>query len=106
MTKNKNAYLKEVSDADNSDKVIKMKEIKDLLKQPNEKTRALMANAILEDEAISLASQERSRVYLNEKEEDDRIPMWAWCLMYFFLGILFMISVDNVFWHWKDFIIG
>jgi hypothetical protein len=69
----------------------------------NEKARASLAKAFLEDEASRHASQERSREYLIKKEEEEAgDPIWQWPVLYFILGILFMITVDNIAWNWKE----
>ena len=67
--------------------------------KPNDKGRALLAVAILEDESVRLASQANSRAYLKMKEDEDTVPFWIWCALYFILGILFMISIENIFWN-------
>ncbi len=64
-----------------------------------EQTRARMAEAMIEDEVVRLKSQEASKAYLMRKEEDDRVPFWMWCTLWFTLGILFMITLDNVTFH-------
>jgi len=33
------------------------------------------------------------------------MPEWMWNLLYFALGMLFVISMENVFWNMGDFII-
>ena len=81
-----------------------MLDISDLIK-PNDKGRALLATAILEDESVRLASEANSRAYLKRKQDEDTVPFWVWCTMYFILGILFMISVENVFWNIQDIVL-
>lgn len=96
--KNKNAYLKDIKN------VTYLNDLKKIIK-PNDKGRALLAVAILDDESIRLASQANSRAYLKRKQDEDTVPFWIWCILYFTLGILFMISVENIFWNIKDLVI-
>ncbi len=97
----KNTHLKEVSGR----KVTHITDLKDIIKK-NDKGRALLATAILEDESVRLASQANSKAYLKEKwEREDRMSEWMWNLLYFALGMLFVISMENVFWNMGDFII-
>lgn len=62
----------------------------------NDKARSVMLKAMMEDETVRLASQENSRNYLIKKEEDNRTPFWMFCVLYFVLGIIFMISIENI----------
>ena len=66
-------------------------------------TGTLMAKAYLEDEAVREASQERSELYLLEKEEDvSGLPVWGWCLLWFAIGMTFGTIAPNVvsdLWH-------
>ena len=80
----------------------KIKHILPLIMRKNDKARANLAKAFLEDEAIKQASFERSKAYLLKIEEEDRTPFWMWCTLYFVLGMLFMITVDNISYSWKD----
>lgn len=95
---NRNVHLKEISSKS------KITELKDLIK-PNDKKRALLAVAILEDEAVRLASQANSKAYLLMKEKQDKMPEWMWNVFWFMLGMLFLISMENVFWNVGDLII-
>lgn len=56
-----------------------------------------LASAMLEDEAVRLQSQKRSKEYLeNIDDVYDSTPFWMWCIFYFALGMLFTITVDTV----------
>lgn len=68
----------------------------------NERARANMVGAMVEDEVVRLASEANSTAYLQRKDEADKTPFWMWCSLYFTLGVLFMISIDNVFYSWSD----
>ena len=71
----------------------------------DEKKRAILAAALLEDEAVRLASTKNCEVHLKEKEEEDkRTPFWMFCVLYFILGMLSMITFDSIFYGGKGFI--
>lgn len=62
-----------------------------------ENIKHALANAFMEDENIRKASQERSVEYLKSLDEQDtRVPEWQWNLLYFALGILFVMTIENV----------
>lgn len=95
------AELKKRKQAENSeaDKVISLV----INPKPSDKNkRAVLAKAIMDDEAIRRASVENSRAYLNRiEEETSGTPFWMWCTLYFILGMLFMITVDTVSFGWE-----
>lgn len=82
----------------------KVQHILPLIMKKNDKARANLAKAFLEDEAIKAASEANSRAYLMRIEEADRTPFWMWCTLYFILGMLFMVTVDNLSYNWDGFI--
>jgi len=62
------------------------------------KNRSPLAAAFLEDEAVRISSQDRSREYILNKEEDESgMRPWMWCLLYFALGMLFALTVPSTF---------
>lgn len=66
--------------------------------------RSPLAAAFIEDEGVRLASEERSRAYvLKNEEEDTRMAPWMWNLLWFILGMLFMLtmppSISNLIMH-------
>lgn len=59
--------------------------------------RSPLATAFLEDEAVRLAAEKKARAFvLKREEEDDRTPLWHWCVLYFLLGMLFSFSVPAI----------
>ena len=65
--------------------------------------RATLAAAMIEDGVIRQFSYENSRAYLDRiDEEDSRTPFWMYCTLYFILGMLFMITVENITYGWED----
>lgn len=85
-------------------KTQKIKEILPLVMKKNDKARANLAKAFIEDEAIKAASVQNSISYLERCDEADRTPFWQWCTLYFILGMLFMITIDNLSYNWTDII--
>ena len=60
------------------------------------KNRSPLAAAFLEDEAVRISSQDRSREYLINKEEDHSgMKSWMWNVLYFALGMLFALTVPS-----------
>jgi hypothetical protein len=58
------------------------------------RNRSPLAAAFLEDEAVRLASEKASRQYLLEKEEEETgMKPWMWNLMWFIIGMLFMLTM-------------
>lgn len=58
--------------------------------------REVLAAAILEDEAVRVASEKRAQAHCDKiDEEASQIPFWAWAILWFALGILFSISIQN-----------
>ncbi len=72
----------------------------------NDKTvaaRATLAAAMIEDEVVRDYSYRNSRAYLERiDEEDSRTPFWMFAVLYFILGMLFIITVDNISYGWED----
>jgi len=63
-------------------------------------TKSPLAKAILEDEAVRIASENRSKEYLDKIDEyDNRIPFWMWCTLWFILGIFFDMTIINISQH-------
>jgi hypothetical protein len=55
--------------------------------------------AFQEDEAVKKSSEQNSRLYLKEIDnEDDRTPLWCLCGIWFCLGILFTVVYTNFDW--------
>jgi len=65
----------------------------------NDKARAQLAIAMLEDEELKRKSQDNSMAYLKRKEEESKIAQWVWNLVWFVMGILFTLSVDGLIWQ-------
>jgi len=60
------------------------------------KNRSPLAAAFLEDEAVRISSQDRSREYILNKEEDNSgMKPWMWNLLYFALGMLFALTIPS-----------
>jgi len=60
--------------------------------------RSPLAQAMLEDESVRLASQNRAKAYIDKCEaEKDDMPAWMWNLLYFILGMLFCMSEPAMF---------
>jgi len=60
-------------------------------------TKSALATAMLEDESVRLASQTRSKEYLDKlDEQDNRIPFWMWCTLWFILGVFFDMTIVNL----------
>ena len=71
------------------------------------KNRSPLAAAFLEDEAVRISSQDRSREYILNKEEDESgMSPWMWNVLYFTLGVLFALTVpttlSSVFTFFKN----
>jgi hypothetical protein len=59
--------------------------------------RTPLAKALLEDESWRIAREKELNARFNEQDEiDSRMPFWAWAILYFALGILFSVSVQNL----------
>ena len=67
------------------------------IRKDNE-ARANMATVFFEDDRVRNESQFNSEQYLLRIDEENGMPVWMWCLLYFILGALAMISVDSVFY--------
>jgi hypothetical protein len=62
-------------------------------------TAEKIRKAYQEDEAIRKASEQNSKLYLKEiDDEDDRTPLWCLCGIWFCLGILFTVVYTNFDW--------
>lgn len=62
------------------------------------KNRSPLAAAFIEDEAVRISSQDRSRKYIMNKEEDESgMRPWMWCTLYFVLGMLFALTAPFTF---------
>jgi len=62
------------------------------------KNRSPLAAAFLEDEAVRISSQDRSREYILNKEEDESgMSPWMWNLLYFVLGMIFALTFPSTF---------
>ena len=60
------------------------------------KNRSPLAAAFLEDEAVRISSQDRSREYILNKEEDESgMSPWMWNALYFALGMLFALTAPS-----------
>lgn len=60
------------------------------------RNRSPLAAAFLEDEAVRTSSQDRSREYLINREEDvSGMRPWMWNLLYFALGMLFALTIPS-----------
>ena len=71
------------------------------------KNRSPLAAAFLEDEAVRISSQDRSRKYILNKEEDESgMRPWMWNTLYFVLGMLFALTapttLSGVFTFFKN----
>ena len=87
-------------------KVQKVIALTDLIKPSDNNKRALLATAIWDDEAVRHASAENSAAYLDRiDEQESRTPFWMWCVLYFILGMLFMITVDTVSFGWEELLV-
>lgn len=65
----------------------------------NDKARANLAIAILEDESIKRQSEINSQVYLSQVEEEkNHISEWAYYALFFIMGVLFTLAVDGFVW--------
>ena len=62
--------------------------------------RSSLAEALIEDEAVRMSSEKRSRSYLNAKDErEDSVPFWMWCVLWFVLGVFFDMTIVNLSQH-------
>lgn len=60
------------------------------------KNRSPLAAAFLEDEAVRISSQDRSREYiLNNEKDHSGMRSWMWNLLYFALGMLVALTVPS-----------
>lgn len=65
-----------------------------------EKIKSALAKAFLDDEASRLESQKRSIQYVKDiDEKNSNMPEWSWNLLWFAIGILFVMTVENFVLH-------
>ncbi len=67
-----------------------------------ENNRSLLAQAMLEDEAVRKASEIASENFMDKVEDEkNEMPFWMWCVLYFCLGMLFTMTIPalgNLLW--------
>ena len=65
------------------------------LYDPRQISKAVLATALLEDQAVNKESDEYLRAKLNEREDeyDSRMSFKMWAVLWFNLGMLFTISI-------------
>jgi hypothetical protein len=76
------------------DKIIQFEKLKTTLKKEN----SPVIRAMIEDEAARLASQKRSKEYIDMIEKErNHMPEWIWNLLFFLLGFLIALSEPGIF---------
>ena len=65
----------------------------------NDKARANLAVAILEDEASRRQSEANSKAYLNKVEDEkSNVSDYMYYALFFIMGVLFTIVLDGFVW--------
>ena len=84
-----------MADIVNEDKLISFERLKDAIRQDV----SPLTRAVLEDEAVRIASQKRSAEYLDIVEkEKNYTPQAMWYFLFFLLGFLTCLSEPAVFY--------
>jgi hypothetical protein len=79
--------------------------MQDYRKLIEDKPNSPLAKALLEDEASRLASENKLKLTLEKRdEEDSSVPFWMWCAIWFILGIFFGLTTpDTIATLWYNY---
>ena len=67
-----------------------------------EKNRISPAKSIVEGFKVNDKTVAARATLERIDEEDSRTPFWMFAVLYFILGMLFIITVDNISYGWED----